>query len=127
MLVHQPDGTDRDNILGWLVQTALPEYAPDALCRARSPHFLDPDLQTADELAARQAVEELDARHAEEKLRLEQPLREAEGRAEPVRYALVYGTGAELVGAVAQVLTAAGLRTIDLDDELGGTSRLTCW
>jgi hypothetical protein len=78
-------------------------------------------LQTADELAARQAVEELDARHAEEKLRLEQALREAEGRAERVRYALVYGTGAELVGAVAQVLTAAGLRTIDLDDELGGT------
>lgn len=78
-----PDGTDWDNILGWLVQKALPEYAPDALCRARSPHFLDPDLQTADELAARQAVEELDARHAGEKLRLEQALREAEGRAEP--------------------------------------------
>ena len=108
---------------GWC-RKALPEYAPGALRRARSPHFLDPDLQTAGELAARKAVEELDARHAEEKLKRScvwsKHCAEAEGRAGPVRHALVYGTGAELVGAVAQVLTAAGLRSIDLD-ELGGT------
>jgi hypothetical protein len=116
-----PDGTDWDNVLGWLAQQALPEYVPGALRRARSPHFLDPDLQTADELAARQALEELEARYAEEKLRLEQVLREAEGRAEATRYGLLYGTGAALVRAVDQVLTAAGLRTVDLDEELGGT------
>jgi hypothetical protein len=116
-----PDGTDWDTVLGWLVQKALPEYVPGALRRARSPHFRDPDLQTAEEQAARQALEELDTRYAEEKLPLEQALREAEGRAEPVRYGLLYGTGAELVRAVAQVLTAAGLRTIDLDEALGDT------
>jgi hypothetical protein len=36
-----------------------------------------------------------------------------------VRYVLVYGTGPELAGAVAQVLSAAGLCAIALDDELG--------
>lgn len=116
-----PDGTGWDNVLGWLGQRALPEYVPGALRRARSPHFADPELQTARELAARQALEALDGRYAEERLRLEQTLREAETRAEPVRYGLLYGTGAELVRAVAQVLTAAGLRTVDLDEELGGT------
>ena len=116
-----PDGTDWETVLSWLVQRALPEYVPGALRRARSPHFLDPDLQTADEFAARQALEEVEARYAGEKLRLEQALREAKERAEPVRYGLLYGTGAELVRAVAQVLTAGGLCTIDLDDELGGT------
>ncbi|MFI6705406.1 hypothetical protein ACIBF7_03175 [Nonomuraea sp. NPDC050478] len=116
-----PDATDWDNVLGWLVHRALPEYAPDALRRARSPHFIEPDLQTTTELATRQALDELEARYVVEKLRLEQDLREAEARAEPVRYGLLYGTGAELVRAVAAVLTEAGLDTVDLDDELGAT------
>lgn len=116
-----PDATEWDNVLGWLMHRALPEYVPSALRRARSPHFVDPDLQTADELAARQALDELEARYTAEKLRLEQDLREAETRAEPVRYWLLYGTDAELVRAVAAVLTAAGLRTVDLDEELGAT------
>ena len=81
----------------------------------------DPDLQTAGERAARQALEDLDARYAEERLPLERALREAETQAEPVRYGLLYGTGDELVHAVAQVLADAGLRTVDLDKELGGT------
>ena len=116
-----PDATDWDNILSWLIQRALPEYVPDALRRARSPHFADPDLQTAGERAARQALEDLDARYAEERLPLEQALREAETHAGPVRYGLLYGTGDELVHGVAQVLADAGLRTVDLDKELGGT------
>jgi hypothetical protein len=116
-----PAATDWDNVLGWLMQRALPEYVPGALRRARSPHFIDPDLQAADELAARQALDELEAHYAAEKLRLEQDLREAQTRAEPVRYGLLYGTGAQLVRAVAEVLTAAGLRTVDLDKELGAT------
>jgi hypothetical protein len=116
-----PDATNWDSVLDWLLQRALPEYVPDAMRRARSPHFADPDLQTADELAARQALDKLDADYAEERLRLAQVLREAETRAEPVRYGLLYGTGAELVRAVAQVLTDAGLSTVDLDEELGAT------
>jgi hypothetical protein len=116
-----PTATDWDNILNWLVQRALLEYVPNSLRRARSLHFIDPDLQTTEELTARQALDELSARYAEEKTPLEQALQEAETRAGPVRYGLLYGTGAELVHAVAQVLTNAGVRTIDLDKELGGT------
>jgi hypothetical protein len=116
-----PDATDWENVLGWLMQRALPEYVPGALRRARSPHFVDPDLQTTDELAARQALDELEARYAAEKLRLDQDLHEAQTHAQPVRYGLLYGTGSELVRAVAEVLTSAGLRTVDLDEELGAT------
>lgn len=108
-------------MLSLLVQRALPEYVPGALRRARSPHFVDPDLQTAGELAARRSLDELKARYAEEKLGLEEDLREAETRAEPVRYGLLYGIAAELVRAVAAVLAAAGLSTVDLDEELGAT------
>lgn len=115
-----PD-TDWDNILDWLMQRALPEYVPAALRRARSPHFADPDLQTTGERAARQALEDLDARYAEERLPVEQALDAAEAQAEPVRYGLLYGTGDELVRAVAQVLADGGLHTEDLDKELGGT------
>ncbi len=116
-----PDATDWNTILGWLIQRALPEYVPGALRRARSPHFADPDLQTPEEVAARKALDDLTARYTEEKVRLEQALREAETRAEPVRYGLLYGTGDELKRAVAHVLTDAGLRTVDLDEQLGGT------
>ncbi|MFK4042277.1 hypothetical protein ACI2LC_41315 [Nonomuraea wenchangensis] len=41
--------------------------------------------------------------------------------AEPIRYSLLYGTGAELEDAVAAVLRAAGFATINLDDELGAS------
>jgi len=117
-----PDATDWDNVLGWLVHGALSEYVPTALRRVRSPHFVDPDLQTAPELTARQALTELEARYAEDKLRLEADLHAAVTAAEPVRYGLLYGSGAELVDAVAAVLTAAGLTTVDLDKALGDTS-----
>lgn len=116
-----PDGTPWDNVLGWLVQRALPEYVPGALRRARSPFFVDPDLQSVGEQAARQALADLEERFADEKRQLDQALREAKEKAEPVRYGLLYGSGAELVDAVAQVLAEAGMRAVDLDEELGGT------
>jgi hypothetical protein len=116
-----PDATDWATVLDWLVQRALPAYVPAALRRVRSPHFVDPDLQTAAELAARQALADLQARYAQENLRIEENLRRAESAAEPVRYGLLYGSGTELVTAVATVLAAAGLATIDLDEDLGGT------
>jgi len=116
-----PDATDWDTVLGWLVHRALPAHVPAALRRARSPHFVDPDLQTEDERAARQALTELEARYTEEKLHLEADLHRAQSAADPVRYGLLYGTGSELVAAVRTVLTAAGLTTIDLDEALGDT------
>jgi hypothetical protein len=117
-----PDATGWASVLGWLVQQALPEYVPGALRRARSPLFTDPDLQTTAELDAWRALGDLEARYAAEKLYLEEALREAQARAEDVRYGLLYGTGTELVRAVAAVLAAAGLSTVDLDEALGATS-----
>ncbi|MFJ8793679.1 hypothetical protein [Streptomyces sp. NPDC102462] len=116
-----PDATRWESVLGWLVHRALPEYVPAALRRARSPFFIDPDLQTVGEQSARDALEDLKARYAVEKQRLEDELRQAKETAEPVRYGLLYGSGTDLVHAVARVLTAAGMHTVDLDEELGGT------
>lgn len=116
-----PDATDWTTILDWLVQQALPTYVPDALRRVRSPHFVDPALQTVAEQVALEALAELEARYAEAKLELEEDLQRAKAAAEPVRYGLLYGSAAELVTAVAAVLTAADLATINLDEELGGT------
>jgi hypothetical protein len=116
-----PDATDWNTVLDWLVQRALPAHIPAALRRVRSPHFIDPDLQTADELAPRQALADLEAQYAQEKQRIEDELRRAETTATPIRYDLLYGTGTELVNAVSTVLVAAGLTTINLDVELEGT------
>lgn len=116
-----PDATPWENLLGWLIRIALPAYAPEVLRRTRSPHFIDPDLQTKNELAARRALAELEARYVDEKAFLEQQLRDAEQHAEPIRYGLLYGTGDDLAAAVATVFTAAGLHAVDLDTELGGT------
>ncbi|MDX2576652.1 hypothetical protein PV332_14360 [Streptomyces scabiei] len=116
-----PDSTRWESILGWLVQRALPEYVPAALRRARSPFFIDPDLQTVGEQSTRAALEDLETRYAAERQRLEDELQQAKETADPVRYGLLYGSGTDLVKAVARVLTAAGMHTVDLDEELGGT------
>jgi hypothetical protein len=59
-----PDRTDWATILDWLVQRALPTYVPAAMRPVRSPHFVDPDYQTAEELVARQTLADLEARYA---------------------------------------------------------------
>lgn len=116
-----PDQTDGNTVLDWLVTQALPEYVPGALRRARSPHLVDPGLQTSAEAAARQAVADLEAGYAVERERLERELQAATAAAEPIRYGLLYGTGGNLVAAVEAVLRAAGFTVMNLDDELGGT------
>ena len=116
-----PDVTDWNALLEWLIRQALPAYVPNALRRARSPHFADTDLQTQAESAARLALAELEARCAAERASLTADLERAESLAEPIRYGLLYGTGRELVDAVDAVLTAAGFATEDLDKTLGGT------
>jgi len=116
-----PDATDWNRVVDWLIQQALPAYVPDALRRARSPHFVDPDLQTQAELLARNALADMAVRHAEERARLEDELQRAQAAAEGVRYGLLYGTGNELVDAVEAVLQQAGFATVNLDAELGGT------
>ncbi|GII59441.1 hypothetical protein Pth03_78300 [Planotetraspora thailandica] len=114
-----PNETDGNIVLDWLINQALPAYAPGALRRARSPHFVDPALQSAAETAARQALADLEATYAVEHARLESELRTAKAAAEPIRYGLLYGTGDELEDTVDAVLQAAGFATVNLDDELG--------
>jgi hypothetical protein len=63
----------------------------------------------------------MEIRHAEERTRLEAELARAAEEAEKIRYGLLYGTGSELVEAIATVLTTAGFTTVNLDDDLGGT------
>ncbi|WP_338931863.1 hypothetical protein WEB32_19530 [Streptomyces netropsis] len=116
-----PDGTSWENVLGWLVHRALPEYVPDVLRRARSPYFVDPDRQSVGEQTARQTLDDLEAQYADEKRQLERTPREAKEKAEPVRYGLLHGSGSELVNAVAQVLADAGMHAVDPDEQLGGT------
>jgi len=116
-----PDMIDWNNALDWIIGHALPAHVPDALRRARSPHFVDPDLQTPAELATRQALTDLESTYADEKARLLEELHVAQTTAEPIRYGLLYGTGAQLVDAVDAVLTAAAFTTVNLDDELGDT------
>jgi hypothetical protein len=116
-----PDVVDWNVVMDWLVHQALPAYVPDALRRFRVSSFVDLDLQTPAESTARQALADMEIRHAEERTRLEAELARAAEEAGKVRYGLLYGTGSELVEAIDTVLTTAGFTTINLDDYLGGT------
>ncbi|MGW1617685.1 hypothetical protein [Streptomyces sp. NPDC002172] len=116
-----PDAVDWDTVVGWIVQKALPEHVPGALRRVRSPHSINADLETPAETKARVALDELERRYADDKVRLQTDLEQARQEAEPVRSGLLYGTGPELEGAVAVVLRAAGFTVTDLDAELGAT------
>jgi len=117
-----PDGTDPNIILGWLSSQGLPEHVSGALRRVRAPHAVIPSLQTPAEESAREALAELEASFDQERQRLTDELREASALAEPIRHGLLYGTGGELVEAVATVLSAAGLTVIDVDELLGDTA-----
>ncbi|WP_433332890.1 hypothetical protein [Spirillospora sp. CA-294931] len=116
-----PGDTDWNQLLGWLIRQALPEFVPGALYRARSPYLVDPLLQTESETTARNAIEELETNYARERTRLQEELDQATASADPVRYRLLYGTGEQLVDAVETVLTLAGVATVNLDEELSGT------
>ncbi|NJP74961.1 hypothetical protein, partial [Streptomyces sp. C1-2] len=116
-----PDSVDWNQVVGWLVQRALPEHLPAALRRVRSRHQVDPALETPAETQARGALEELKRRYLEDEARIEDELRRARQVVEPVRSGLLYGSGSELEDAVAVVLRAAGFAVTDLDEELGAT------
>ena len=116
-----PDGTDPDVVLSWLISQGLPEHVPSALRRVRAPHAVIPSLQSQAEQSARRALADLQANYEQELKRREAELREATEEAEPIRHGLLYGTGDELVQAVAVVLSAANLTVVDLDEDLGGT------
>jgi hypothetical protein len=72
-----PTPVDWGTMLDWLVHHALPARVPEALRRARTPLPGDVDLETRAEATARQALAEMEQRHADERARLEGELREA--------------------------------------------------
>ena len=93
-----------------------------ALRRARSSLGLDPALQTPAEMAALRALEETRDPPCRAPPRAQGQLEHAQAQAESVRTGLLYGTGAELVEAVAAALSAAGLTVVNVDELLEDTS-----
>lgn len=117
-----PDRADWDSILDWLTTQALPEYAPATLRRLRSPLLRDPDLLTRAESEAQDALLALDDKYERRRAGLQEKLDEAQGKADPIRDGLLYGTAKDLERAVAAVLSDAGFTVADLDTVLGDTS-----
>jgi hypothetical protein len=116
-----PDDLNWNVVLDWLTHQAIPTYVPAAAQRYRSSSFVDTSLLTPAESHARQALADMETRHAEERDHLEAVLADAREAAEPVRDGLFYGTGDTLVDAVAAVLRDAGFDVVNLDEELGAT------
>lgn len=114
-----PAGVEWPQVLKWLVERAVPEFVPAALRRVRSAELVDDDLLTAKELAAADAIRVFDATAAMERARLEEQRRAATSEAADIRFGLLYGAGDELVGAVRQVLEAAGFKVVELDAAFG--------
>lgn len=117
-----PDDPGWNGVLDWLVKRALPEFAPQVLRRARSPHALDPELQTGAEASARRSLEDLTADYEQARQRLEAQLAAATAAGESMRHGLLYGSGEDLEQAVQVVLEAAGFQAVRLDEQFGETT-----
>jgi hypothetical protein len=116
-----PRGADPVGLLRWLMQHALPAWAPDALRAARRSTAVDEDLQTPTERSLRAELAELEATYARRREALDSELSRVTEEADSIRAGLLYGRGAELEEAVARALRAAGLHVQSLDVLLGGT------
>jgi hypothetical protein len=117
-----PDDLDWNNLLRWLVEQAIPAYAPSVLRELRSPLLeVDPDLRSAREHTAHQHLSGVRSRFERELADAQAALDDARAAAEQVRYPLLYGTGKDLERAVGVVLRDAGLAVLDLDKEFAGT------
>jgi hypothetical protein len=116
-----PGGSDWKTILSWLADRAIPEYAPDALRRARSPELVDDELLTADELATRDAIRRFDEDAVQVRSQLAVAADAARSAAHTIRLGLLYGKGANLVAPVSRVLGDAGFDVEDLDSTLGSS------
>jgi len=108
-------------LLQWLLEQALPVYAPNALRRARRQLATDQTFMTRRERSARGALVDLEASYSVRRSELEHEFEEAQDTASAVRDGLLYGSGDQLVDAVRTVLESAGVMVVDLDDYLGGT------
>jgi hypothetical protein len=116
-----PTGAPWELILDWLGQRAIPEYVPGAMRRARAPISWSVEFMTQPERRATEALNELEASYRRQKAELQATLAQAKQDADQIRDGLLYGTGKDLIDAVAAVLGEAGIQTVDLDEMLGGT------
>lgn len=116
-----PRGADPVGLLRWLMQHALPAWAPDALRAAGRSTTVDEELQTPTERSLRAELAELETTYARRREAIDTELTRATEKADSVRAGLLYGRGTELEDAVAQALRSAGLRVQALDLLLGGT------
>jgi hypothetical protein len=116
-----PRGAEPVGVLRWLMQRALPLWAPDALRAARRSTAVDEQLQTSTERSLRAELAELETTYARRREVLHAELARVTEEADVVRAGLLYGRGAELEDAVARALRAAGLFVQSLDVLLGGT------
>lgn len=117
-----PDQADWDSILDWLTAQALPRFVPAALQRLRWPLLRDPELMTAAESAAEEALADLEEQLARRRAALQEDLDRARAAADPIRDGLLYGIGQTLEQAIAAVLTDAGISVTALDAALGDTA-----
>ncbi|WP_250305410.1 hypothetical protein [Streptomyces sp. A 4/2] len=117
-----PHGTDQRLLVEWLVQHALPAYAPGALTRARSPLLRDPEFATDAEARLVETIAEEQSAHERRQTELQQQLTELRAVADPLRDGLLFGTGRPLEDAVHDVLVAAGAAVTRLDDVYGTKS-----
>jgi hypothetical protein len=114
-----PAGAEWTDIVGWLVERALPEYVPDALRRARAAELVDDPLLTARELQARDALDQFERDAAAQREELEHERDETHTASDGVRFGLLYVSGQSLVAAVSQVLQSADFTVLDLDTAVG--------
>ncbi|UFS57639.1 hypothetical protein [Subtercola endophyticus] len=127
-----PDGSERRYIvpfdvdwtvvLNWLVVRGLPAMNPAALVRARATNAVPDQLLTYAERSSLENLAEVERHYVDTKATAELNLLVARDAATTVRDGLLYGTGAGLVSAVANVFSAAGIDVVDLDEALGETS-----
>ncbi|MFD6517109.1 hypothetical protein [Rhodococcus sp. NPDC060176] len=116
-----PDAVDWNQIIDWLVQQAIPHFAPMAARRYRIAGSVAPEWQTPREIAAQDALTDMEKRHEEECARLLAELEEARETATSMRDGLLYGSGPELEEAVARVFEDAHLEILNLDKTGKGT------
>jgi hypothetical protein len=114
-----PWNEDWQQLVEWLGARAVPQYIPSALRRANAAELVDDELLTDREWAARTAQAEFEQAISTERARLQDEQGAATAQAEHVRAGLLYGTGRDLVVAVAGVLGQAGFEVEDLDEILG--------
>lgn len=116
-----PRDANPNGLLRWLMQQALPTWAPDGLRTARRSTAVDEDLHTPAERSLRTEIAELEATYTHRRETLETELAHATEQADSVRAGLLYGRGSELEEAVARALRSAGLQVQSLDVLLGDT------